>query len=330
MRILVTGGAGFIGSNIVETLLADQNVEQVRVLDNLATGSTDNVAEFYTSSKFEFIQADIRDYAACLQACDRIDLISHQAALGSVPRSIDDPLTTNEVNITGTLNVFTAAKEKKVRRIVYAASSSTYGDHPGLPKIEDQIGKPLSPYAITKYVNELYADVFGRLYNIEFIGLRYFNVFGPKQNPKGPYAAVIPSFLESLLNGQPPVINGDGTTSRDFTYVANVVQANLLSLFTKNEKAVNQVYNIGCGQQTSLLQLVHYMKKIGGVNIEPKHVPERSGDVKHSLADISKAKTLLGYDPAVSVDDGLRQTYEWYKFKNENLKIKSISQRSSV
>ena len=217
MRILVTGGAGFIGSNIVETLLADQNIEQVRVLDNLATGSTDNIAEFYGSSKFEFIQADIRDYSACLQACDGIDLITHQAALGSVPRSIDDPLATNEVNITGTLNVFTAAKEKKVRRIVYAASSSTYGDHPALPKIEDEIGKPLSPYAITKYVNELYADVFGNLYNIEFIGLRYFNVFGPKQNPKGAYAAVIPSFVESLLNGQAPLINGDGKTSRDFT-----------------------------------------------------------------------------------------------------------------
>lgn len=320
MRILVTGGAGFIGSNIVETLLADQNIEQVRVLDNLATGSTDNIAEFYGSSKFEFIQADIRDYSACLQACDGVDLITHQAALGSVPRSIDDPLATNEVNITGTLNVFTAAKEKKVRRIVYAASSSTYGDHPALPKIEDEIGKPLSPYAITKYVNELYADVFGNLYNIEFIGLRYFNVFGPKQNPKGAYAAVIPSFVESLLNGQAPLINGDGKTSRDFTYIANVVQANRLSLYTKNEKAVNQVYNIGYGQQTSLLQLVHYLQKISGVNIEPMHAPERSGDVKHSLADISKARTLLGYDPAVSVEEGLRQTYEWYKLKSEIFK----------
>jgi UDP-N-acetylglucosamine 4-epimerase len=330
MRILVTGGAGFIGSNIVESLLADQNINRVRVLDNLATGSIDNIREFHTSSKFEFIQADIRDYSACLHACDGIDLIAHQAALGSVPRSIDDPLTTNDVNITGTLNIFAAAKDKKVRRIVYAASSSTYGDHPALPKVENEIGKPLSPYAVTKYVNELYADVFGRLYKMQFIGLRYFNVFGPKQNPKGPYAAVIPLFIESLLNGRPPMINGDGKTSRDFTYVANVVHANLLSLFTKNTNAVNQVYNIGYGQQTSLLYLVQYLKKITGVNVDPIHKPERTGDVKHSLADISKAKALLGYDPAVSVEEGLKQTCEWYKLKNETLKDKSLNQESNI
>ena len=317
MRILVTGGAGFIGSNIVESLLADQNIEQVRVLDNLETGSIDNIGGFYTSSKFEFIQADIRDYSTCLQACDGIDLVTHQAALGSVPRSVNDPLTTNEVNIGGTLNVFTAAKEKKVKRIVYAASSSTYGDHPALPKVENEIGKPLSPYAVTKYVNELYADVFARLYNIEFIGLRYFNVFGPKQNPKGPYAAVIPLFTESFLNGQAPVINGDGNHSRDFTYVSNVVQANLLALFTENKMAVNQVYNIGYGQQTSLLQLVQYLKRISASDIEPIQAPERTGDVKHSLADISKAKNLLGYNPAVSVEEGLRRTYEWYKVNNK-------------
>ena len=317
MRILVTGGAGFIGSNIVESLLADQNIEQVRVLDNLETGSIDNIGGFYTSSKFEFIQADIRDYSSCLQACDGIDLVTHQAALGSVPRSVNDPLTTNEVNIGGTLNVFTAAKEKKVKRIVYAASSSTYGDHPALPKVENEIGKPLSPYAVTKYVNELYADVFARLYNTEFIGLRYFNVFGPRQNPKGPYAAVIPLFTESFLNGQAPVINGDGNHSRDFTYVSNVVQANLLALFTENKAAVNQVYNIGYGQQTSLLQLVQYLKRISARDIEPIKAPERTGDVKHSLADISKAKSLLGYNPAVSVEEGLRRTYEWYKVNNK-------------
>jgi UDP-N-acetylglucosamine 4-epimerase len=317
MRILVTGGAGFIGSNIVESLLADQNIEQVRVLDNLETGSIDNIGGFYTSSKFEFIQADIRDYSSCLQACDGIDLVTHQAALGSVPRSVNDPLTTNEVNIGGTLNVFTAAKEKKVKRIVYAASSSTYGDHPALPKVENEIGKPLSPYAVTKYVNELYADVFARLYNTEFIGLRYFNVFGPRQNPKGPYAAVIPLFTESFLNGQAPVINGDGNHSRDFTYVSNVVQANLLALFTENKAAVNQVYNIGYGQQTSLLQLVQYLKRISARDIEPIKAPERTGDVKHSLADISKAKSLLGYNPAVSVEEGLRRTYEWYKINNK-------------
>ena len=322
MKVLVTGGAGFIGSNIVESLLTDQNIEHVRVLDNLVTGSTDNIGEFYTSSKFEFIQADIRDYSACLHACDGIDLVNHQAALGSVPRSIDDPLTTNEVNITGTLNVFTAAREKKVKRIVYAASSSTYGDHPALPKVENEIGKPLSPYAVTKYVNELYADVFARLYKMELIGLRYFNVFGPKQNPKGPYAAVIPLFVESLLDDQPPVINGDGKTSRDFTFVANVVQANIRSLFTGNRKAINQVYNIGFGQQTSLLQLAELLKKVAGSGIDPMHRPERAGDVKHSLADISKAKTLLGYDPAVSVEEGLRRTWEWYKLKNESSKLK--------
>jgi len=323
MRVLVTGGAGFIGSNLVENLLADQHIERVKVLDNLATGSIDNVEEFNTSSKFEFIQADIRDYSACLNACDGIDILSHQAALGSVPRSINDPITTNEVNITGTLNVFTAAKEKKIKRIVYAASSSTYGDHTALPKVEDRIGKPLSPYAITKYVNELYADVFSRLYEIEFIGLRYFNVFGPKQSPNGPYAAVIPLFMESALTGKSPIINGDGETSRDFTFVANVVQANLLSLFTTDKRAINQVYNIGLGEQTSLAQLIDYLKEISSSEIEPIHVAERPGDVKHSLADISKAKLLLGYNPKVSVKEGLRETYEWYS-QNKKSHLKSL------
>src|SRR5436190_8269496 len=330
MRILVTGGAGFIGSNLVSALLKEQRVSQVKVLDNLATGSQNNLEEFKDNPKFLFIEGDIRNYETCLQCCRDSDLISHQAALGSVPRSINDPLTTNEVNITGTLNVFTAAKEKKIKRIIYAASSSTYGDHPALPKVEDKIGRPLSPYAVTKYVNELYADVFARTYNMEFIGLRYFNVFGPKQNPKGPYAAVIPLFAESLMNGQPPLINGDGKTSRDFTFVANVVQANLLSLFTENKKAINQVYNIGFGQQTSLLQLVQYLKKITGSPVKPMHTAERAGDVKHSLADISKAKTLLGYHPSVSVEEGLRQTCEWYKLKYEHQKIKSVNQGSSV
>ena len=323
MRVLVTGGAGFIGSNLVGNLLADQHIERVRVLDNLATGSNDNVEEFNTSSKFEFIQADIRDYSACLNACDGIDILSHQAALGSVPRSINDPITTNEVNITGTLNVFTAAKEKKIKRVVYAASSSTYGDHTGLPKVEDRIGKPLSPYAITKYVNELYADVFARLYEIEFIGLRYFNVFGPKQSPNGPYAAVIPLFMESALTGKSPIVNGDGETSRDFTFVANVVHANLLSLFTTDKKAINQVYNIGLGEQTSLAQLIGYLKEISSSEIEPIHVAERPGDVKHSLADISKAKLLLGYNPKVSVKEGLKETYEWYS-QNKKSHLKSL------
>ncbi|TMI94748.1 MAG: SDR family oxidoreductase [Bacteroidetes bacterium] len=319
MRILVTGGAGFIGSNLVEALLRHPEVKQVRVLDNLATGSTNNIHEFYSKPHFEFLQGDIRNYSTCLEACDGMDLISHQAALGSVPRSINDPLTTNEVNITGTLNVFMAAKEKKIKRIVYAASSSTYGDHAALPKQEDKIGKPLSPYAVTKYVNELYADVFASLYDMEFIGLRYFNIFGPKQNPQGPYAAVIPLFIEALLNDQSPVINGDGTISRDFTYVSNAVQANILSLFANNKKAINQVYNIACGHQTSLLDLFQKLKKISSSDIEPTHMSDRPGDVKHSLADISKAKNLLGYDPQISVEEGLKKTFEWYQ---KQVKIK--------
>jgi UDP-N-acetylglucosamine 4-epimerase len=329
MRILVTGGAGFIGSNIVESLLKNDEVSYVRVLDNLATGSVSNIEEFYSYSqpaymagRFEFVQGDIRDYSVCLQACDHIDMISHQAALGSVPRSVDDPLTTNEVNITGTLNIFTAAKEKNVKRVVYAASSSTYGDQPDLPKVEDKIGKPLSPYAVTKYVNELYAEVFAALYGMEFIGLRYFNVFGKKQNPKGPYAAVIPLFIEAILNDQSPTINGNGKHSRDFTHVTNAVEANILSLFTKNKKALNQVYNIAYGQQTSLLQLFDYLKKISMSNVEPLYSVERVGDVKHSLADISKAKNLLGYDPKISVEQGLKKTFEWYKERFESLKFK--------
>jgi len=243
------------------------------------------------------------------------DAITHQAALGSVPRSINDPLTTNEVNITGALNIFTAAKEAGIKRIVYAASSSTYGDHPGLPKVEDIIGNPLSPYAVTKYVNELYARVYASLYQMEFVGLRYFNIFGPRQNPNGPYAAVIPLFAEALINQQPPKINGDGSHSRDFTFVANAVQANILSLFTDQSEAVNQVYNIACGEQTSLLELFNGLNKEANTTLQPVFGPERLGDVKHSLADISKAKQLLGYNPRVSVGEGLKVTFEWYKKK---------------
>ncbi|MEI9806747.1 MAG: SDR family oxidoreductase [Bacteroidota bacterium] len=320
MRILITGGAGFIGSNLAETLLQDKRVSHVRVFDNLATGSLINIESFRHHPKFEFREGDIRNYEACLAACDTIDLISHQAALGSVPRSVADPLTTNEVNITGTLNIFTAAKEKKVKRIVYAASSSTYGDHPGLPKIEDQIGKPLSPYAVTKYVNELYAQVYASLYGVQFIGLRYFNIFGPRQNPQGAYAAVIPLFAKAILENKPPVINGDGSHSRDFTFVDNAVQANILSLFTNDAGAVNQVYNIACGHQTSLLALFNDLKKEAGSDLEPVHGPERTGDVKHSLADISKAKKMLGYNPSVSVEEGLKKTFHWYKEEN----VKSV------
>ncbi|MBS1641213.1 MAG: SDR family oxidoreductase [Bacteroidetes bacterium] len=313
MKILVTGGAGFIGSNLVETLLADSRVELVRVLDNLSTGSIKNIQLFFSNSKFQFIEGDVRNYETCLQACNNINLISHQAALGSVPRSINDPLTTNAVNITGTLNMFTAAKETNITRVVYAASSSTYGDHPDLPKVEDKIGNPLSPYAVTKYVNELYARVYANTYGLQLIGLRYFNVFGPKQSPNGPYAAVIPLFIQSLLNNQTPFINGDGSHSRDFTFVSNAVQANMKALFTENNEAVNQVYNIACGEQTTLLQLFNCLKNITQSNINVILREERKGDVKHSLADISKAKNLLAYLPEITVQQGLQQTVDWYK-----------------
>jgi len=312
MRILVTGGAGFIGSNLVEALLKDNRVAFVRVLDNLSTGFLKNIEPYMSDPRFEFLEGDIRDFETCKKAVEGIDAITHQAALGSVPRSINDPLTTNHVNITGALNVFTAAKEAGIKRVVYAASSSTYGDHPGLPKVEDKIGNPLSPYAVTKYVNELYARVYASLYQMEFIGLRYFNIFGPRQNPNGPYAAVIPLFAEALIKQHPPKINGDGSHSRDFTFVANAVQANILSLFTTDREAVNQVYNIACGEQTSLLELFNGLNKEAKTSLQPEFGPERPGDVKHSLADISKARTQLGYAPAVSVAEGLKITFAWY------------------
>lgn len=313
MKLLVTGGAGFIGANLVEALLHLPEVRFVRVLDNLATGNLKNLEPFLKDARFEYMEGDIRSYDTCLQACSGINAVSHQAALGSVPRSINDPLTTNEVNITGTLNIFTAAKETGVKRVVYAASSSTYGDHPGLPKTEDRIGNPLSPYAVTKYVNELYAKVYASVYGMELIGLRYFNIFGPKQNPQGPYAAVIPLFVKAILNNEPPLINGDGEHSRDFTFVANAVQANVRALFTDKRDAVNQVYNIACGAQTSLNDLFETLKEIAGSDLAVKYGPERKGDVKHSLADISKASTLLNYQPDVSVREGLKQTFEWYR-----------------
>lgn len=313
MKILVTGGAGFIGSNLVEQLLLDERVDQVRVLDNFSTGSRENIKAFLIDEKFELLEGDIRDYDTCLQAVAGMHAVSHQAALGSVPRSIADPLTTNAVNITGTLNIFTAAKESGVRRVVYAASSSTYGDHPALPKKEENIGRPLSPYAVTKYVNELYAGVYASLYGLEPIGLRYFNIFGPRQNPKGPYAAVIPLFVKSFLNNQAATINGDGKHSRDFTFVDNAVQANMLTLFSEKKEALNQVYNIACGEQTSLLQLFGYLQEQAKTELEPTLGPSRTGDVLHSLADISKAADLLGYNPSVTVKEGLKKTFEWYK-----------------
>ncbi len=313
MKILVTGGAGFIGSNLVLRLMSDDRITAVKVLDNLETGRFANISAFKDQPKFEFIEGDIRNYTICLRATEGIDVISHQAALGSVPRSVKDPITTHEVNATGALNIFNAARENKIKRVVYAASSSTYGDHPDLPKVEDKIGSPISPYGITKLVNELYAKVFAELYDMEFIGLRYFNVYGPQQNPAGPYAAVIPLFIKALLDEKSPIINGSGDSSRDFTFVEDVVQANLLAMFTDDPNALNQVYNIAKGEQTTLNDLFDILKEISGKSIKPVHGPERNGDIKHSLADVSKAKRLLEYDPATSPAEGLRKTFDWYK-----------------
>ncbi|GAB4343940.1 MAG: SDR family oxidoreductase [Flammeovirgaceae bacterium] len=312
-NILVTGGAGFIGSNLVEALITDDRVGKVRVLDNLMTGHLKNLQEFWNHPKFEFVEGDIREYETCKKAMNGMHLVSHQAALGSVPRSISDPLTTNAVNITGTLNIFTAAKEQNVERVVYAASSSTYGDHPTLPKVEEHIGRPLSPYAVTKFVNELYADVFYRSYQLNTIGLRYFNVFGFKQDPDNPYAAVIPLFFKAILKNEPPTINGDGETSRDFTFVTNAVQANIKALFTTHEKALNQVYNVACGERTTLTQLFYMICEALGKEMKPIYGPERKGDIKHSLANISKAEKLLGYKPTVNVREGINLAAEFYK-----------------
>ena len=312
-NILVTGGAGFIGSNLVKALLNDNRIGTVRVLDNLLTGSMQNINPYMSHPYFEFIKGDIRDYETCLKASSGMDLISHHAALGSVPRSINDPLTTNAINITGTLHIFTAAKENKIERIVYAASSSTYGDIQSEYKIEDEIGKPLSPYAVTKYVNELYARVYGNLYGLEHIGLRYFNVFGANQNPNGVYAAVIPLFMSCVLKGESPTINGDGSISRDFTYIDNVLNANLLALFSSNKESVNQIYNVACGKSTTLLELYNMIKNIADSDIEPVFGHNRLGDIPYSLADISKIQKMLGYTVSLPMDVCLKKTFEWYK-----------------
>jgi UDP-N-acetylglucosamine 4-epimerase len=310
--ILVTGGAGFIGSNLVAHLL-HHGAKKVVVLDNLSNGFYKNIESFINHAAFEFINGDIRNLDDCRKACLGIDYISHQAALGSVPRSLADPITSNEVNISGFLNMLIAARDAGVKRFVYAASSSTYGDSKSLPKVEDIIGKPLSPYAVTKYVNELYAHVFALNFGMELIGLRYFNVFGPKQDPKGAYAAVIPLFIQAVLDDKSPFINGDGKQTRDFTYVDNAVQANVNALLTDHHEAVNQVYNIAVGEQNTVLQMLHIINQIEGKNIAPTHREERKGDVRDSLADISKAKQLLQYDPQVRFEDGIKKTCEWFK-----------------
>ncbi|MEZ4778587.1 MAG: SDR family oxidoreductase [Flavobacteriaceae bacterium] len=311
---LVTGGAGFIGANLVEYLLTF-GAKKVRVLDNLATGFMENLSEFVAHPAFEFMEGDIRDLETCKKAMRDIDYVSHQAALGSVPRSINDPITSNEVNVTGFLNMLVAQKETpSVRRMVYAASSSTYGDSKSLPKVEEEIGKPLSPYAVTKLVNELYADVFHKTYGIETIGLRYFNVFGPKQSPKGAYAAVIPLFMKALKEGVAPTIHGDGEQTRDFTFVENAVQANVKSFFAPKE-AVNEVFNIAYGEHISLNTLWNSLKTTSGKNIDALYGPPRKGDVRDSLAAISKATDLMEYQPVFSVQDGLKIT--WEKFLNK-------------
>jgi UDP-N-acetylglucosamine 4-epimerase len=315
---LITGGAGFIGSNLAEYLIRHQ-AGRVRVLDNLSTGHLKNIQPFSSHSSFEFINGDIRDLKTCQDAVGDMDFVLHQAALGSVPRSIIDPVTTNDVNISGFLNMLVAVKESSVERMVYAASSSTYGDSKELPKVEEKIGNPLSPYAVTKYVNELYAHVFAATYKMELIGLRYFNVFGQRQDPNGAYAAVIPKFTNQLLSNLSPVINGDGNHSRDFTFIENVVQANILALFSKNPDALNTVYNIAYGEQTTLNQMVLLLKKYLSVSdpsvadIKVIHGPNREGDIPHSLASIEKARLYLGYSPVFNFSEGLKIAVDWYR-----------------
>jgi UDP-N-acetylglucosamine 4-epimerase len=320
-KVLVTGGAGFIGSNLCETLI---NLSaKVVCLDNFATGHKYNLDAINDHENFQFIEGDIRNLETCHKACKDVDYVLHEAALGSVPRSLADPITSNEVNISGFLNMLVAARDAGVKRFVYAASSSTYGDSEKLPKIENEIGKPLSPYAITKYVNELYADIFQNAYKLDTIGLRYFNVFGRKQDPNGAYAAVIPKFVMKFMKHESPVINGDGTYSRDFTYIDNVLQMNLLALTTENAYAVNEVYNTAVGDRTNLVELTQLLKKhLSELDpeidqVEIKYGPKRAGDIPHSLASVEKAENLLGYYPSHRIDDGLKEAVAWYW---ENLK----------
>lgn len=315
-KILITGGAGFIGSNLTDYFLNKGYF--VRCLDNFSTGYHHNIEEFLSNKNYELLEGDIRDLETCKKAVKGMDYVLHQAALGSVPRSINDPVTSNEVNVSGFLNMLVAARDEGIKRLVYAASSSTYGDSEALPKVEDIIGKPLSPYAVTKYVNELYADVFAKTYGMEIIGLRYFNVFGRRQNTRGAYAAVIPLFTKLLIQHESPTINGTGENSRDFTYIDNVIQMNERAMLTENTEAVNTVYNTAVGDRTNLNELAAYLKEFltefdsSIANIEIKHGPNRVGDIPHSLASVDKAKTMLGYEPTHKIKDGLKEAVEWY------------------
>lgn len=314
-RFLVTGGAGFIGSNIVEYLLAF-GAKEVRVLDNLSTGFERNIEPFRYKPNFSFIQGDIRDFETCAKACKGINAVCHQAALGSVPRSIKDPVATHEVNSTGYVNILRAADQAGIKKIVYASSSSVYGDEPTLPKKEGKEGTPLSPYAASKCTNELYGEVFSKTYGLSISGLRYFNIFGPRQDPNGPYAAVIPIFIDGLLKGKPVYINGDGTISRDFTYVENAVQANVLAL-TRHAEVGHEVYNIAVGERNTLIDLFNNLCELMGKDAKPHFREERPGDIPHSLADISRAKEILGYQPTVKFREGLERTIGYFRRENK-------------
>jgi UDP-N-acetylglucosamine 4-epimerase len=315
---LVTGGAGFIGSNIVKYLVYN-NAGKIRIVDNLSNGYKYNIEEFLHLSNVEFIEADLTDITICEKVVKDIDFISHQAALGSVPRSIVNPIATHNANVNAFINLMVAAKEAGVKRFVYASSSSVYGDSKTLPKVEDKIGNALSPYAVSKRVDELYAEVFYKIYNLPTIGLRYFNIYGPNQSPEGPYAAAIPLFMKALLRNQSPIIFGDGLQTRDFTHVENAVQANIKAMLCDNTAAYGQIFNIACGERTSILDMFNILKKYTGANVEPIFKEERKGDVRDSLADISKAQKLLGYQPKVFFDEGLKNTLQWFKNSRYNI-----------